>query len=213
LQLASGGADRNHFYRPRLNEIHVVEASCFQRRNRAPFRQTLNLAEIRGPPLFAETMTAAKVSAMWTKLNFGKHAGKTLPQVVLSDPNWFFWAVKKGIFAGSLADQAVILANRSTHITIPKPKPNDWEVEYRRERDGRFLGFSFVDAKKASYGCVSRSQYLDLSQARSGSYHDIRDCRRMIRDVRTLYFAGHNLTKKRCEQFFDKKRHFAKANG
>jgi hypothetical protein len=29
----------------------------------------------------------------WLQLRFGKHEGKTLPQIVLSDPDYFFWAV------------------------------------------------------------------------------------------------------------------------
>src|ERR1700676_5375682 len=142
---------------------------------------------------------------MWTTLNFGKHAGRTLPQVVLSDPNWFFWAVGKGVFSGRLADEAAILAQRATHIRIPKRNPKDWEVEYRRDRDGRVLGFGFVEDQSPFYGpCVSRLQYLDLACIRRGNIHDIRDCRRLIRDFRRLYFDGLNLTKKRCEAFFDR---------
>jgi len=28
----------------------------------------------------------------WSTLPFGKHKGKTLPQIVFADPDWFFWA-------------------------------------------------------------------------------------------------------------------------
>jgi hypothetical protein len=31
----------------------------------------------------------------WTALTFGKHADKTLPQVVIADPDWFYNAIKK----------------------------------------------------------------------------------------------------------------------
>jgi len=34
----------------------------------------------------------------WPNLSFGKHIGKSLPQIVLSDPDWFFWAVEENIF-------------------------------------------------------------------------------------------------------------------
>ena len=34
----------------------------------------------------------------WSILIFGKHTGKTLPQVVLEDPDWFFIAYEKGEF-------------------------------------------------------------------------------------------------------------------
>ena len=28
---------------------------------------------------------------VWTTFPFGKHRGKTLPQIILDDPDWFFW--------------------------------------------------------------------------------------------------------------------------
>jgi hypothetical protein len=131
--------------------------------------------------------------------------------VVLSDPNWFFWAVGKEVFSGRLSDEAAVSAHRATHIRIPKRNPKDWEVEYRWDRDRRFLGFGFVEAQSPFYGpCVSRLKYLDLACVRQGTFHDIRDCRRLIRDLRTLYFDGLNLTKKRCEAFFDRGRNFVK---
>jgi hypothetical protein len=35
---------------------------------------------------------------MWTTIDFGKHSEKTLPQVILSDPDWFFWATHNKVF-------------------------------------------------------------------------------------------------------------------
>jgi hypothetical protein len=32
---------------------------------------------------------------MWTIVDFSKHKGKSLPQIILHDPDWFFWAMKK----------------------------------------------------------------------------------------------------------------------
>ena len=34
----------------------------------------------------------------WSSLEFGKHEGKTIPQVVFSDPDWFFWAIQEDVF-------------------------------------------------------------------------------------------------------------------
>src|ERR1019366_702778 len=86
---------------------------------------------------------------MWTTLNFGKHAGQTLPQVVLSDPNWFFWVVSKRVFDGrpEFEAEADALESRARNIRIPKRHPKEWAVEYRWDRDDRFLGFHFVEAK------------------------------------------------------------------
>jgi hypothetical protein len=34
----------------------------------------------------------------WIDLWFEKHKGKTLPQVMFTDPGWFFWARDEEIF-------------------------------------------------------------------------------------------------------------------
>jgi hypothetical protein len=146
----------------------------------------------------------------WTTLNFGKHASRTLPQVVLSDPNWFFWAHRKGILCGRLAIEAKTLATRATHIRIPKPHRKRWHVEYRWDREGRFLGFDFVKARSPFHPFFNRLPHLNLGYIRRESVHDIRDCRRLIRDFRCLYFEGLNLTKRRCELFFENELNFTK---
>jgi hypothetical protein len=150
---------------------------------------------------------------MWTRLNFGKHASRILPQVVLLDPNWFFWAVSNGVFNGRLEFEAAAdaLALRARNIRIPKRQPKDWEVEYRWDRDGRFLGFGFVKAKSVFYHPLfNRLPHLNLAYIRRESVHDIRNCRQLIRDFRYHYFGGLNLTKARCEQFFENELNFTK---
>jgi hypothetical protein len=62
-------------------------------------------------------------SMAWTILTFGRHRGKTLPQVILSDPDWFFWAVDNDVFQGALATEAVDLEQKATAIKIPKRNP------------------------------------------------------------------------------------------
>lgn len=47
---------------------------------------------------------------IWSELTFGKHQGKTLPKVVLSDPDWFFWALRKKLFRPPLAAEAEDIA-------------------------------------------------------------------------------------------------------
>lgn len=148
----------------------------------------------------------------WTKLNFGKHAGLSLPQIILADADWFFWAFYKGAFWGRPAVEAEDLANRARRIKIPKPNPENWEVEYRFEDDGRFMEFAFVAAGVPSY-CgyhrVSRLPYLDLSFIRRSRTYDKRGCKYLLRDFRRLYFGdGIRLTKKRCEKFFSRRRNF-----
>lgn len=42
----------------------------------------------------------------WTKINFGKHKGKTLPKAIFDDPDWFFFAYENGYFKNGLAYEA-----------------------------------------------------------------------------------------------------------
>ena len=58
---------------------------------------------------------------MWSLLKAGKYAGRSLPQILFMDPDYFFWAVEKKVFPGSLAAQAAELARKTRHIKIPKP--------------------------------------------------------------------------------------------
>ena len=110
----------------------------------------------------------------WETLNFGKHRGRTLPQVVLSDPNWFFWAVSKGVFDGRLEFEAnaEALEQRARNIKIRKRRPKKWEVEYRWDRDGRFLGIGIVEADSHVHPLFSRLPHLDLACVRRGHIHE-----------------------------------------
>ena len=146
----------------------------------------------------------------WTVLQFGRHQGQTLPQIVLSDPDWFFWAIAKGVFQGRLSSEAEILAGRATHIKIPKRDWQGWEVEYRYERNGRFCGFGFVEAYVPPHsGSHVRLPYFDLSCAPRSKAYDKQRCKVLIADFRRHYFGENTrLTKQRCEKFFDNQKNF-----
>jgi hypothetical protein len=128
---------------------------------------------------------------------------------VLTDPNWFFWAAD--ILYGQLASEAEILERRARNIRIPKKNPEMWAVEYRRDRDDRFLGIDIVRADSHVHPLFGRLPHLDLAYIRRGNVHDQRDGRILIRGFRYHYFDGCNLTKQRCEDFFDNKRNFTKS--
>jgi hypothetical protein len=116
----------------------------------------------------------------WATLTFGKHAGKTLPQIILSDADWVFWAVNKGVLKGRLNDQAAKLVERARAIKIPKRNPKRWQVEYSYDDDtGGFCGFQFVKADTPlpyRSPSIRRSPYLDLSCVRRGKAYDKRGC-------------------------------------
>ena len=94
---------------------------------------------------------------------FGKYEGKTLPEIILIDLDWFYWALPK--LYGKIAEEAQDLARKVRAIKIPKPNRKKLEVEYRYERGDRFRGFAFVKASSAQYSRWStRLPHLDLSR-------------------------------------------------
>ena len=50
----------------------------------------------------------------WSVVPFGKHKGKTFPEIILQDPDWFFWALPK--LYGKLADEAKSLAQKAEQL-------------------------------------------------------------------------------------------------
>ena len=147
----------------------------------------------------------------WTTLNFGTHEGKSLPQIVISDPDWFFWAVARGVFTGTLAAEAEDLVKMATAIKIPKPHSKRWRVEYRYEDRGSFLGFEFVRANSHCGHHATRQPHLDLSCVRRGKAYDKKGCRNLLRDFRRRYFGkSASATKRRCEEFFSNPKNFVR---
>jgi hypothetical protein len=143
----------------------------------------------------------------WSAITFGKYEGKTLPEIILIDLDWFYWALPK--LYGKIAEEAQDLARKARAIKIPSPRRKSLEVEYRYERDDRFRGFTFVKASGAHHSRWSiRLPYLDLSLCLRRKY-DKRGGRILLRDFRKNYFGKHKrLTKKRCEKFFSDQRNF-----
>jgi hypothetical protein len=149
----------------------------------------------------------------WTPLPFGKHAGKTLPEIILKDADWFFWAMGKRAFNGWLGIQAKDLCRKAQAIKIPKRRPSRWLVEYCYEDNGRFLGLRIVKAKEAGFqsSLNHRAPYLDLTSIRRRRTFDKRGCKNLLRDFRHLYFGKNKrITKERIEAFFNDESRFLK---
>jgi hypothetical protein len=142
----------------------------------------------------------------WTPLPFGKNKGKTLPQVICSDPSWFLWAIRDNILKYRHAHEGAILYRRIQAIMIPKQRPQKWAVEHRFDRDGRYEGFYIVRKNEHPHSKYnSRSPCLDLTLVDARRK---REWRRLTRDLRRYYFGGKKMTKIRCGQFFRDESHF-----
>lgn len=81
----------------------------------------------------------------WSTVPFGKYQGKTLPQVILHDPDYFYWCVGNRIFESpALKEQAAEIADKASRIKSPKPDPENWRIKYLLHSDGKFLDFYIV---------------------------------------------------------------------
>ena len=76
----------------------------------------------------------------WTTLNFGKYAGKTLPQILFCDPDWFFWAMDQQIFHSrtALGQEAQDLDYKARHIRIPAHDGTPLVAQYTFTPEGKF---------------------------------------------------------------------------
>lgn len=147
----------------------------------------------------------------WTELRFGKHRGKTLPQVIFSDPDWFFWAMEKRIFEDKqLQNEAQDIAKKATNIRIPQKGSKKLVVKYILSYNGRFSDFILVpeDETELMLDESTRSyklEKIDFSFPREVKGYDKLGYAKFIRVLKFHFFGKSNyqMTKKRCEEFFE----------
>jgi len=149
----------------------------------------------------------------WTVVPFGKYAGRTLPEIIVRDLDWFFWMLPK--FYGRIGTEARDLARKASAIKIPKRHRRKFKVEYRYEFESgsvsgrRFCSFAFVKGEARPSQWKTRLPHLDLAWPLREKKYNKRAGRILIRDFRLHYFGKHKrLTKKRCEKFFTDERNF-----
>ncbi len=154
---------------------------------------------------------------IWRELHFGRHAGRTLPQVALMDPDNFFWlcgsadALRRD---PGLWSQARLVHHRARHILPPEKYPEaGTAVEYCVHPDGGLCGVYLVPATGRRFPKSSDSfvrPYLDLSVPRGLKRYDKRGGKMLV--WRVLLWRGYpnqRCTKRFCNDFFNDPEHFA----
>jgi hypothetical protein len=148
---------------------------------------------------------------MWSLINFGKYRGKSLPQVLFTDPEWFFWAIAERVFTGRnayLAAEAEDLLYKTRNIKIPKPDPENWSVEYYFADNDRLLDVQIVKATECPYnsflGTIPRDR-LSMQVVRAFHAYDKSSGKVLVKLLKEYYFGNGNkrITKKWAEQFFN----------
>ena len=149
----------------------------------------------------------------WSAMQFGRYEGKTLPEVILIDLDWFYWALPK--LYGKIAEEAQDLARKVRGIKIPGPHRKRLEVEYRYERDDRFRGFTFVKASSSAYHSrwSTRLPHLDLSLCLRRKY-DKRGGRILLRDFRkSLFWQAQTIDQEAMRKVFQRSKKFHRRIG
>lgn len=148
---------------------------------------------------------------MYSILNFGKHKGKSLSEVILHDPDWFFWAIENHVLDKKprLAAEARDLNFKARNIKIPKPDTEYWRVNYLFDHRDKFYGFNLVRVSSAAEAHPDR---LDLSVVYRQKHYDKQGNRFLLRNFKDCYFGyGHGkITKTQCEEFFGNAANFYK---
>jgi hypothetical protein len=150
----------------------------------------------------------------WSTLPFGKHKGKTLPQIVFTDPDWFFWAIEENVFKGQVRREAEIIDARARAIRIPKNTAGDLEAEYLvHPPTGKFANMRIVPASQPLHQGSSpafRKDVIDLSVPRNIAPYDKLGCWTLVSSAKYVLFGSTStrMTRQRCEVFFDNPANF-----
>lgn len=149
----------------------------------------------------------------WNGLPFGKYMGLTLPQVLFTDPGWFFWAHRLPL-RGEVGYEASILEAKAAHIRVPQADGDRLVVEYVIDpRGGGLAAVQFVPEAVAGDGGGSTSftrPYIDLSIPSQLAPYDKTGGKIIINFLKETYFGStkHKMTRERCGEFFNDMSHF-----
>jgi hypothetical protein len=170
-------------------------------------------AGLRGSalPRFERVMTM-----QWTMLDFGKHEGKTLPQIVFVDPSWFFSAYQDDSFDEHIQyrREADEIYRRARAIKIPQEGTEKLLAEYSIYpgfRGGLCRASVVPESRPRHRGSTPtfRRPVFDLSlpwqYRRHGTSGDGVGDKLVLRGVKFGLFGSgsYRLTKDRCAKFFN----------
>jgi hypothetical protein len=150
----------------------------------------------------------------WTVSNFGRRRGNlSLPQLLFRDPDFFFFKMRTGGLDPMIQAEANTIYARATSIKIPPINGIDHDAQYiinTSRRGSSFAALSFIRKNPPYPTSMTESDVIDMSYPQRLSRYNKGGYKRMIKDIKWLYFAdrSHYMTRKRCEEFFDDTSHF-----
>jgi len=146
----------------------------------------------------------------WSLVNFGKHKGKSLPQAIFADPDWFFWAYEQKRFTANLLAEAQEIYRKARSIRIPQSGGQKKVVEYViDETTGKFGTIRLITQPEGP-SSIDTSEVIDLSFPRQLASYDKLGGQTLILALKRIFFGSteYKMTKKRCEEFFENDENF-----
>ena len=150
----------------------------------------------------------------WSTLKSGEYKGKTVPEVVVIDPAWFFTQIHR--HRKTISDWELLeIGWKATCIAIPKPDPKNWKIGWVINSANELLDFHVVKANDPEENfsfvtdCVNLSSSSILPFIKINQKKMNRKASKRFSDAfRRNYFGGEEATKERCESFFSNDNNF-----
>jgi hypothetical protein len=145
----------------------------------------------------------------WTVINFGKHIGKTLPQIMFNDADWFFHAYENGYFKGILVQEAHDLYRRARSIRVPSRNGQKMLIEYVIHRDlqsrKEIFGTMRLIADGPGLERLIVSPRIDFYVPRSYAHYDKTGYKNFVSALKAVLFGNpsRRMNRKACEGFFN----------
>jgi hypothetical protein len=157
----------------------------------------------------------ANAGINWTTIRFGrfKDAGMSPPQVLLSDPDYFYWALRGGAFKGRQAYQAAFLSIRASQIRPPRPNSSEFQFAILLDESCSLSEIRLVRKSEpisTSLIVLRRSALLDLSIVKLFPSAQKVSGEKIVAFLKKEFFADSfgELDRRSCEAFFEDDSHF-----
>jgi hypothetical protein len=121
---------------------------------------------------------------IWTKINFGKHKGKTLSQAIFDDPDWFFWSYGNKVFKGALACEAPELYRKARSIRVPPKNGQRMLVEYIIHKPTGKFGMMRLIPDGPDLEYLNVSPVIDFYTPRAYAGYDKTGCKNLVFDFK-----------------------------
>jgi len=146
----------------------------------------------------------------WCMAGRGKYRMRTMPDVIVENPTYLYWALENEVFVGNALQQAELVASRAGHILPPRSAGKGFYFQF--DRKGLMRGISVGQKPRSNRGVtVVRRKHLNLGVVRQleekGDSTGVRLVRSFV--IETYFNGSRNLNPRRAELFFETDENFS----